>query len=78
MWDAGHRDVFAYRFDWDGSGRFLLTDFGRLLGAAHGLEIPFLFDRFVLTGDADRFVFQSQAAIGEIGEIHARARNASA
>lgn len=43
---AGHTDVFAYRFDWDEQGQVLVTDLSRLLGAAHGLEIPFVFDSF--------------------------------
>jgi len=43
---AGHTDVYAYRFDWDEQGKLLVTDLSRLLGAAHGLEIPFVFDSF--------------------------------
>jgi para-nitrobenzyl esterase len=39
-------DVFAYRFDWDEEPSFLGSDFGKLLGAAHGLEIPFVFRDF--------------------------------
>lgn len=46
MVEAGHRDVFAYRFDWDEQGRVLVTDVSRLIGAGHGLEIPFVFDSF--------------------------------
>ena len=37
--------VFAYRFDWDAEGRLLWLDFSELLGAAHGMEIPFVFGR---------------------------------
>ncbi len=57
MASGGHDAVYAYRFDWDDAGRFLITDFKRLLGAAHGLEIPFMFGRFQLFGSADRFIF---------------------
>jgi para-nitrobenzyl esterase len=39
--------VFAYRWDWREEGRrFGVVDAGRLLGAAHGLEIPFVFGSF--------------------------------
>ncbi len=57
MIEAGHRDVYAYRFDWDDGGRFLAMDFHRLFGAAHGFEIPFVFNHFHHLGDADRFLF---------------------
>ncbi len=38
-------DVYVYRFDWDEQGSLLAADFSKLLGAAHGLEIPFVFGR---------------------------------
>jgi para-nitrobenzyl esterase len=38
--------VYAYRFDWDEEPVRLGTDLGMLLGAAHGLEIPFVFGHF--------------------------------
>ncbi len=57
MADAGHDTVWAYRFDWDDGGHLLFMDFGKLLGAAHGLEIPFVFNKFEHLGDADRFLF---------------------
>lgn len=38
--------VYAYRFDWDEEGSFLGSDFSQLLGAAHAMEIPFIFDGF--------------------------------
>jgi para-nitrobenzyl esterase len=57
MTEAGHQAVYAYRFDWDDGGRLLFMDFGKLLGAAHGFEIPFVFNRFEHLGDADRFLF---------------------
>lgn len=53
--------VFAYRFDWDEGSRSIFADFGTLLGAAHGLEIPFVFGDFsdffgrsIIFGDASR------------------------
>jgi para-nitrobenzyl esterase len=54
---AGHADVYAYRFDWDEQGRVLLvTDVSRLIGAAHGVEIPFVFDSFASGGPLSRLV----------------------
>ena len=48
--------VFAYRFDWDDQPTVLWLDMGELIGAAHALEIPFVFGRLSL-GPATRFVF---------------------
>ncbi len=59
---AGHDCVHAYRFDWDDGGRVLFTDLHKLLGAAHGFELPFVFNRFEHLGDADRFLFQKRTA----------------
>ncbi|MEO1135089.1 MAG: carboxylesterase family protein [Pseudomonadota bacterium] len=59
---AGHDYVYAYRFDWDEGGRFLFTDLAHLLGAAHAIEIPFVFNRFVLLGDLDRIMFGKKTA----------------
>tara|TARA_B110000091_G_scaffold38480_1_gene41501 strand:- start:495 stop:1067 length:573 start_codon:yes stop_codon:yes gene_type:complete len=36
--------VFNYRFDWDEEPTFAWIDYAKYLGAAHGLEIPFIFD----------------------------------
>lgn len=42
----GHA-VFAYRWDWDEQGTaFGVMDVSRILGAAHGLEIPFVMGNF--------------------------------
>ena len=38
--------VYVYRFDWDEEPKLLWSDFAKLLGAAHGMEIPFVFHRF--------------------------------
>jgi len=40
---AGQESIFVYRFDWDEMPSNWLMDFRSLLGAAHGLEIPFVF-----------------------------------
>jgi para-nitrobenzyl esterase len=37
-------------------------DFAKVLGAAHGFEIPFVFNRFVHLGDADRVLFEERSA----------------
>ena len=49
-------NVFAYRFDWDEEGSILGFDLARAMGAAHGLELAFVFGRFEDTA----------AAIGDI------------
>ena len=38
--------VYAYRFDWDDLGASRGRDWPKILGAAHGLEIPFVFGNF--------------------------------
>jgi para-nitrobenzyl esterase len=40
---VGHPGVWAYRFDWDEEPVILGLDVSFLLGAAHALEIPFVF-----------------------------------
>jgi para-nitrobenzyl esterase len=40
------KSVFAYRFDWDELDSFLWVDWSRVLGAAHAIEIPFVFGNF--------------------------------
>ena len=51
--------VFAYRFDWDAMRAVATLDLARLVGAAHALEIPFvfgnleLFDRLAFVADDD-------------------------
>jgi para-nitrobenzyl esterase len=40
---GGRTDVYGYRFDWDEEGDLLWLDLSRLLGAAHGIEILFVF-----------------------------------
>jgi len=52
-----HQDVWAYRFDWDEEPVLLGLDLGFLLGAAHALEIPFVFH------DIEAFVVPSMASM---------------
>ncbi|MEZ4291381.1 MAG: phosphoribosyl-ATP diphosphatase [Myxococcota bacterium] len=60
---GGHREVYAYRFDWDEMPKLLGVgvELSQLLGAAHGFELPFLFGTFEL-GDplVDRMVFREE------------------
>ncbi len=43
---AGNDRVFAYRFDWDEEGEVDGVDLATALGAAHGVEMPFVFGDF--------------------------------
>jgi para-nitrobenzyl esterase len=58
--------VFVYRFDWDEEPTALgLVDVGKLVGAAHGLEIPFVFGHWDL-GSQTKLLF---AASNEAGRL---------
>ena len=46
MSSAGNSNVFAYRFDWDEEPSQYGFDLSLALGAAHALEIPFVFGDF--------------------------------
>jgi para-nitrobenzyl esterase len=50
MTAAGNSEVFAYRFDWDEEGRIAGYDLSKALGAAHALELPFVFGDFEILG----------------------------
>ena len=54
-------DVYAYRFDWDDERSLLWLDLGRLLGAAHIMEIPFVFGTLEI-GGAEKYVFDPDRA----------------
>ncbi|MEP3226821.1 MAG: carboxylesterase family protein [Parasphingorhabdus sp.] len=60
MVSAGHKEVFAYRFDWDDAGSILGTDFGDLMGAAHAMEIPFVMGSFRFFATADQWLFTDE------------------
>ncbi len=49
--------VWSYRFDWDEEGSLLGMDLSKLLGAAHAIEMLFVFDLTHL-GFANRFVYE--------------------
>src|SRR5690606_13891110 len=46
MTESGNRNVYAYRWDWDDEPSLLGYDLSVALGAAHGLEIAFVFGAF--------------------------------
>ncbi len=46
MHTAGATKVYAYRFDWARQPTKLGTDLSKMLGAAHGMEIPFVHGHF--------------------------------
>ena len=45
-------NVYAYRFDWDEEGSILGFDLARAMGAAHGMELSFVFGSFEGTAAA--------------------------
>ncbi|MFZ4070972.1 MAG: carboxylesterase/lipase family protein [Caulobacterales bacterium] len=61
---TGNADVWTYRFDWADQGRFLLTDLSQMLGAAHSMEIPFVFGHFQFFGAFDRYMFTRENEAG--------------
>ena len=54
--NGGYSNVYAYRFDWAEQPSMLGMDFSLLLGAGHGLEIPFVMGDFDF-GRQTRFLF---------------------
>jgi para-nitrobenzyl esterase len=51
--------IFAYRFDWDEEPKVLWVDFAKMLGAAHAVEIPFVFGTLDL-GRGNRFLWDEE------------------
>ncbi len=51
--------TYAYRWDWDEEPSILGSDLSMILGAAHGLEIPFVFGHFEL-GPQGNVIFSKQ------------------
>jgi para-nitrobenzyl esterase len=44
--NTGREDVYVYRFDWDEEPNFLGGEMSKMIGAAHAVEIPFVFNNF--------------------------------
>lgn len=57
--------VYVYRWDWDEQPSMLGADLSMMIGAAHGLEIPFVFEHFDLGAEANR-MFTSGNEAGRI------------
>ncbi|HSG87808.1 MAG TPA: carboxylesterase family protein [Pseudomonadales bacterium] len=57
--------VWAYRWDWDEEGRLLFVDITGIVGAAHGLEIPFVFGHFDV-GPQTSILYHDDNAPGRI------------
>lgn len=51
--------IFAYRFDWDEEPSILGANFADMLGAAHFLEVPFVFGHFEI-GRLGRITFSDE------------------
>jgi len=47
--------IFAYRFDWDEERKLAFADLSKLVGAAHAVEIPFVFGLLDLGGRGKYF-----------------------
>jgi para-nitrobenzyl esterase len=65
--------AYAYRWDWDEQGKaYGMIDLSTVIGAAHGLEIPFVFGFFDL-GPRSRLLFHERNEPGRL-ELSARMR----
>jgi len=53
--------TFVYRFDWRDEPTILGADLGKLLGAAHAFEIPFVFGHFDLGPEVRRIYTEENA-----------------
>jgi para-nitrobenzyl esterase len=53
--------VYAYRFDWDEEPSILGADLGQMLGAAHVMEVPFVFGHWNL-GPNSKLLFDEENA----------------
>jgi para-nitrobenzyl esterase len=60
--------AWAYRFDWDEEGRLLGLDLSKLLGAAHALELLFVFGVTDL-GFANHFFFDDRESAEELSRV---------
>ncbi|MEW6271855.1 MAG: carboxylesterase family protein, partial [Thermodesulfobacteriota bacterium] len=60
---AGGAEAYVYRFDWDEEPTVLGAELSKMLGAAHGFEIPFVFGHFDL-GRAANVIFTDDNLAG--------------
>ncbi len=66
MTAGGHKDVWSYRFDWDEQRTYMGANFSQLFGAAHSLEIPFVFGQYRFLGRGDQYVFTKKNEPGRL------------
>ena len=52
-------NIYAYRFDWDEQPTTFGVPLNKLMGAAHGMEIGFVFKSSALKGESDSYIFSS-------------------
>ena len=56
-------NAFTYRFDWDEEGTYFLSDLSFLIGAAHSLDVPFVFGTFDnFLGRLSKIAFRKNSA----------------
>jgi len=67
----GRNDVFGYRFDWDEQGDLLWLDLDRMLGAAHAIDVLFVFGFM----DLGRFTSAMYADLPSAEELSAQMRS---
>jgi para-nitrobenzyl esterase len=60
---AAGSSAWVYRFDWDEEPKLLWSDLAKIIGAAHGMEIPFVFGHFDL-GRAGNVLYTEQNLAG--------------
>ncbi|HZR84746.1 MAG TPA: carboxylesterase family protein [Candidatus Binatia bacterium] len=64
---SGGPGVWVYRFDWDEEPTVAGADLSKMLGAAHGFEIPFVFGHFDLGREARQlFTTENEAGREEL------------
>ena len=67
--NSGYENVYTYRFDWDEQPKILGMDFSFMLGAAHGLEIPFVMGHFDM-GRETAFLYNKKNEQGRFALSH--------
>lgn len=69
MRSSGAAPTFGYRWDWDEEPTVLGADLSKIVGAAHGLELPFMFGHFYSGRSAERLwtrsTRESRAALSD-------------
>lgn len=66
MFASGHKEIWTYRFDWSDAPKIPLIRPDLLLGAAHGMEIPFIFRD--INGEFD--IFKVNTPFNRSGRTH--------